>query len=295
MCHHGTMESARAVLVFSAAALAAAAQEAASPPDAPARASRRGSSEPLREEDPVRALERARRTPGASLFEPGADYAGFRARVTDQDRTGVFFKVRADTTNVRFLRVGDVVGFKPAGPVRGRRPCRGVVADSEKEGFLVLRVETAVPCLGSGARRLRLGSMLDLVSTDLDRRVQEAARARERLLSRREDFLEQLNGINRFLWSYDQQRVVVAGEYDARIMDLEREKRRALDGLVSRKRDSIRLQGELGRRFDLLDRDLDFHRIDGGGRGAAGPDPAPGAAPRGPRALAGDAFFGISD
>ena len=86
-------------------------------------------------------------------------------------------------------------------------------------------------------------------------------RYRVMLLRRKNDFLKQLNGINHFLWSYNQKKVQVAAEFDQKIMDLERKKQVALEGLLSEREDQILLQRELIKRIGSADKDLEFFRI----------------------------------
>ena len=81
------------------------------------------------------------------------------------------------------------------------------------------------------------------------------------LLRRKNDFLKQLNGINHFLWGYNQKKVQVAANYDKKIMELERKKQTAIEGLLDERGDQILLQRELIKRIENVDKDLEFYRI----------------------------------
>ena len=100
-------------------------------------------------------------------------------------------------------------------------------------------------------------------SAVLAKRVRDAAALRVRLLGRREDFYNQLNGINHFLWSYDQQKILAGAAYERQIVDLQRRRNRAVNSLISKKNDYIRLQREMAKRLDAMDRELAFYALDG--------------------------------
>jgi hypothetical protein len=81
------------------------------------------------------------------------------------------------------------------------------------------------------------------------------------LLRRKDDFLKQLNGINDYLWTYDQKKVTVAADYDKRIADIEKDKNKSIDFLQDEREDRIKLRKELIKRIDNLNRDLEYYRI----------------------------------
>lgn len=194
-----------------------------------------------------------------SFFDPKHDYSRFEGRVTDRDQTGRIFKVYSVEKNIRFLRAGDPVKFQVS-QRRGDQLCQARVRDTV-EDYLIIYVHNLTSCWNP-QEDLRRGSVLEFHAPRLQERVQEASRFRYGLLQRREDFFEQLNGVNHFLWSYDQQRVIVAAEYDKKIQELQRKKQEALNTLNVKKNDQILLQRKLMGRLDEIDRDLEFYRID---------------------------------
>lgn len=195
-----------------------------------------------------------------SFFDPGFDYSRFFGRVTDKDPTGQIYKIESETKNVRFFKVGDYISFHVEGSDDSKDPCRAYVRDVEKE-FFVIYVEDIRTCWRRDAY-FRRGSRLRMTSEKLAQRVRDASLFRVLLLRRRKDFFTQLNGINRFVWSFEQQKVQVAAEYDRRIAEMQAQKQKALDQLLSKKADQIRLQRELGQNLDEIDNDLEFYRIE---------------------------------
>jgi hypothetical protein len=192
------------------------------------------------------------------FLEPGADYSVFTGRVTDRDRHANILKVSSESKNIRFFRAGDLVSFNLASD-QGSRQCEAYVRSIE-EGYFVIYVKDLNRCFNIDAY-FRRGAMLVFKSDRLAERVYEASKYRVLLVARRRDFFEQLNRINHFIWSFDQERVKVAADYDKRILELQEARERAMAGLNKTKQDNIRLQRELMTKLDELDRDLDYHRI----------------------------------
>lgn len=192
------------------------------------------------------------------FLEPGADYSRFTGRVTDRDRHANILKVSSESKNIRFFRAGDLVQFQLASDQQSRQ-CEAYVRSIE-EGHFVIYVKDLNRCFNIDAY-FRRGAMLVFESQRLAERVYEASKYRVLLVARRRDFFEQLNRINHFIWSFDQERVKVAADYDKRILELQEARERALAGLNKTKQDNIRLQRELMTKLDELDRDLDYHRI----------------------------------
>ncbi len=195
-----------------------------------------------------------------SFFDPTFDYSRFFGRVTDKDPTDQIYKIESETNNVRFFKVGDYISFHVEGSDDSEDPCRAYVRDVEKE-FFVIYVEDIRTCWRRDAY-FRRGSRLRMTSEKLAQRVRDAGLFRVLLLRRRKDYFTQLNSINRFVWSFEQQKVQVAAEYDRRIAEMQAQKQKALDQLLTKKADQIRLQRELGQNLDEIDNDLDFYRIE---------------------------------
>lgn len=194
-----------------------------------------------------------------SFYDPTADYTRFPGRVTDKDQTGSIFKISSENKNAKFFRIGDIVLFYVAQNEKGER-CQGHVRNVETDFFTIF-VKDLRPCWKS-SEYFRRGTILSFYSETLAQRVKDAAIYRAVLLRRKKDFMDQLNGLNHFVWSYDQKRIQVAAEYDKRILEIEKEKQRDLENLLVRKNDSMRLQQDLIFKLNGLDKDLDFFRVE---------------------------------
>lgn len=193
-----------------------------------------------------------------SFYDVDYDYSKFTGRVTDRDKTGNVFKISSENKNVKFFRSGDTVKFRMAS--KTTKLCEGYVRSVEK-GFFVIYVKDIYPCW-KGGEYFRRGTMLFFETDALSARVRDASIYRIVLLKRRRDFLNQLNGVNHFIWSYDQQRQITAAEYDKKINEIQAGKQRAIELLLVKKKDSVNLQKELAYRLDALDKDLEFYRIE---------------------------------
>lgn len=192
-------------------------------------------------------------------MDPSIDYSLFTGRVSDKDDRGRIFKVQAENTNARFFRAGDTLYFTVQEHA-SRDKCKGFVRNVE-DVYFTMYVENLEPCWGRG-EYFRRGTVLVFNSPVLAARVFEATKYRDTLILRKEDFLKQLNAINHFLWTFDQQKIRVAADYDARILDLQRAKQTALDDLIHQKQEQSTLQIGLQKRLDELDESLKFYRID---------------------------------
>jgi len=195
--------------------------------------------------------------PMDSFFDPKTDYSVFSGRITDKDDSGHIIKISSENDNIKFFRAGDPVEFTISN--LDRSPCFGHVRSVES-GYFILYVRDYTPCWGD-RDYFRRGSALVFKANSLQKRIESMGRYRVMLLRRKNDFLKQLNGINHFLWSYNQKKVQVAAEFDQKIMDLERKKQVALEGLLSEREDQILLQRELIKRIGSADKDLEFFRI----------------------------------
>lgn len=194
-----------------------------------------------------------------SFYDPKADYSHFPGRVTDKDSTGMVLKITSENKNTRFFRTGDVVLFYVAQNEKGER-CQSYVRNVE-DGFFTIFVKDLGPCWRRD-EYFRRGTILSFFSETLAQRVKDAAIFRAVLLKRKKDFMDQLNGLNHFVWSYDQKRIQLAADYDKRIMEIEKEKQKDLENLLVKKTDSIRLQQDLIFKLNGIDKDLDFYRVE---------------------------------
>lgn len=192
-------------------------------------------------------------------IDPNVDYEHFSGRVSDKDDSGRIFKVHVENNNTKFFRAGDLVQFK-VNLKEDRSYCKGYVRSVEDFHFTIF-VESLGPCF-STSDYFKRGTVLNFFSKQLGLRVFEASKFREQLILRKEDFLKQLNDINHFIWTYDQQKVKVVAEFDERINQLQREKRKAIDDLISLKQEKLVLQNELMSKLNELDESLKFYRVE---------------------------------
>lgn len=187
------------------------------------------------------------------------DYERFGGRVTDKDDSGRIFKIQVENNNSKFFRSGDKVLFK-VNTMEHKRWCTGFVRSVE-DFYFTIYVERLEPCF-SANEYFRRGTVLKFYSKILAERVFEATKYRGQLIVRKEDFLRQLNDINHFIWTFDQQKVKTAASYDEEINRLQREKRRALDDLITQKQEKLVLQNELMKKLNELDESLIFYRVE---------------------------------
>ncbi|HXH29441.1 MAG TPA: hypothetical protein VNJ01_01390 [Bacteriovoracaceae bacterium] len=192
-------------------------------------------------------------------IDPKVDYERFSGRVSDKDDRSRIYKIKVENNNTKFFRSGDLVNFK-VNLHKSRTSCKGYVRNVEDFHF-VIYVESLAPCYSS-TEYFRRGTVLNFDSKVLGLRVFEATHFREQMIVRKEDFLKQLNDINHFFWTFDQQKVKTAIDYDEKINALQREKRKALDDLIALKQERLVLQTELMKKLNELDESLIFYRVE---------------------------------
>ncbi len=192
-------------------------------------------------------------------INPEIDYERFSGRVSDKDDSSRIFKVKVENNNSKFFRAGDMVLFT-VNLQDNRDYCKAFVRNVEDFHFTIY-VESLAPCYSTQKYFLR-GTVLNFFSKALGVRVFEATKYREQLVVRKEDFLKQLNDINHFLWTFDQQKVKTAANYDEEINRLMREKRKALDDMIALKQERLNLQNELMGKLNELDESLKYYRVE---------------------------------
>ncbi len=194
-----------------------------------------------------------------SFYDPKFDYSKFSGRVTDRDATASIVKVSSENKNVRFFRAGDLIEFKIQNNKESEF-CQGYVRSIE-ESYFVMYVKDLFPCFPK-EEYFRRGTALVMQSDRLGMRIREASVYRATLLNKKKDFMLQLNGINQDVWNFEERKIQVAAEFDQKIAEIEKQKTKALDQLLSNKNDQLRLQRELAYRLDNLDKELSFYKID---------------------------------
>lgn len=192
-------------------------------------------------------------------MNPEVDYENFSGRVTDKDDSGRIFKIQVENNNTKFFRAGDEVRFK-VNLKEKRDFCQGFVRNVEDFHFSIY-VDSLSSCFPN-TDYFRRGTVLNFSSPILAQRIFEATKFRDQLIVRKEDFLKQLNDINHFIWTFDQQKVKTAASYDEEINRLQREKRKALDDLITLKHERLVLQNELMKKLNELDESLKFYRVE---------------------------------
>ncbi|MFT6070770.1 MAG: hypothetical protein ACJAT2_000669 [Bacteriovoracaceae bacterium] len=193
-----------------------------------------------------------------SWYDNEYDYSQFTGRVSDRDKGSNILKISSEDKNIKFFRAGDKVNFTVAS--KDTDYCQGYVRNVE-EKFFVIFVKDLYSCWND-SDYFRRGTLLHFNSKQLLSRVKEASKYRIVLLKRKKDFFKQLNNVNHFIWSYDQQKVLTASDYDLKIVEIEKGKQKALEMLLAKKQDQIRLQKELIRRLSELDQELGHYRIE---------------------------------
>lgn len=196
---------------------------------------------------------------GSHFIDPNINYESFMGRVSDKDRTGKILKVKVENNNTKFFRAGDTVYFK-VNKHNGTRSCRASVKGVE-DYYFTIKVHDYSPCWPK-KRYFPRGMQLNFQSKILASRILESSKFREMLILRKEGHLKQLSDINNFLWTYTQQKIKTAAEYDERINELVKEKQQAVDSLLQKKQESLVLQVELNRKLDELEESLNYYRIE---------------------------------
>lgn len=193
-----------------------------------------------------------------SFYDESTNYSLFSGRVSDRDPSMNILKISSENGNVKFFRAGDQVNFRVAS--KEDEFCKGYVRSSE-EKFFVLYVTDLHPCWKEDTY-FRRGTLLIFNSPQLAVRVLEGSSYRNVLLGRRKELFGQLNNVNHFIWTFDQQKVLLAADYDKKILELQKLKQREIGDLISKKNDNLKLQRELIKRVDQLDRDLELYRVE---------------------------------
>lgn len=194
-----------------------------------------------------------------SFYDKKMDYSLFSGRVTDRDETASILKVTSENKNTKFFRAGDPIMFKVQNNLKGEF-CQAFVRSIE-EGYFVIYVKDLFPCFPSNDY-FRRGTALIMRSEKLAERVREASIYRASLIKKKKDYMIQLNTINQDIFSYEEKKVQLASEFDRKISELEAQKIKELDKLLTQKNDEIRLQRELSYRLDSIDKEMGFYRLD---------------------------------
>ena len=200
------------------------------------------------------------KSPPESHYNKDFDYSRFIGRMTDRSKPGNILKIFSKNTNVKLLHSGDRVYFKY--PFGSPHYCKGSVRNTEDPDYVVIYAHDLTPCLRKGEIGIRRGSKLHFLSHKLPERVRSAHQQHKVLLKRREQFLKQLNDINHFIWTYQQQKIKTSAKYKEEMVKIQKEEQRAMNVLEEKKKDGLLLQKEINQRIDKLDENLLFYRIE---------------------------------
>lgn len=194
-----------------------------------------------------------------SFYDTKFDYSKFSGRVTDRDATASIVKVSSENRNIKFFRAGDLIKFKIQNSQLSEY-CEGFVRSME-ENYFVMFVKDLFPCFPK-EEYFRRGAAIIMQSEKLAIRVQEASVYRASLINKKKDFMGQLNSINSNVWNFEENKIQIAAEYDKKMLEIEALKLRALDELLAKRNDQIKLQKELAFRLDSIDKELKFYRLE---------------------------------
>ncbi|MBF0363203.1 MAG: hypothetical protein HQK49_19430 [Oligoflexia bacterium] len=193
-----------------------------------------------------------------SFFDLNVDYSKFYGRITDRDKSGNVYKIKVENNNIKFFRASDALTFTE---VKGKqKPCEALVRGVE-DYYITIYVSNLSSCK-KDEEFFRIGTQLNLNSEILRERVHYASQYRAILLKMRSDFLSQLSEINNYIANHRQEEIKVAADYDKKIVQLQLDKRRALDKLTWEKKENIRLQAELIKKMDSVDEGIKYYRVE---------------------------------
>lgn len=192
------------------------------------------------------------------FLDPKQDYTKNVGRITDINQGQKIFKVKVENDTTRFLKAGDIVGIKI--PNLSKDSCEVGVVTTEIN-YVTFGWQSLESCWDS-KKYFRRGLLLELSSTVMQLRVQQASAYRKQLLERRNVYLKQLNDVNNFFWKYETERDRLLNDFDRRINELKNQKVQAAGSLDDEKVNKTKVQGELMQELNSLDELLRFYRID---------------------------------
>ena len=194
-----------------------------------------------------------------SFYDPLIDYRKFSGRLTDKAENGTIFKIQVEAKNTKFFQISDVLFFN-ALRKKGKIPCRAYIRSIEAN-YITVFVKSVVNCWGS-VNTFRRGSIMIFNSEILAKRIKSASSYRVALFAKKRDYIYQLNKINKSIWSYKEEQVAVAAEYDEKIIELKKRRMKALEKITLRRKNNIKVRKNLSYKVDEIGRDLDFYRVE---------------------------------
>lgn len=192
------------------------------------------------------------------FLDPSRDYTSNVGRVSDVHLDRKMFKVQVESDTTRFLKAGDIVNVSIPNLSKGE--CEVSVVTTEV-GYVTFGWQSLEKCW-EPKKYFRRGLVVNLYSTVMQLRVQQASAYRKQLLERRSVYMKQLNDVNNFFWKYENEREKLLNEYDQRINALKNEKLQTVSGLDEQRVSKTKVQGELMQELNSLDELLKFYRIE---------------------------------
>ncbi len=194
------------------------------------------------------------------FIDPKIDYTHFSGRVSDKDETGRVLKIKVENNNTKFFKNGDYLEFHLANESSDDL-CVGYVRTTE-DFYFTMYVQDFSSCFKKENNYFRRGTILRFKSDILAQRVFEGSKMREMLLIKKDDFLKQLNDINHFFWSFDQEKIKVTAQYDQQLNELRELKRKAIGRLLDKKKEYMDTQVLLMSQLNKLDEEIHFYRVE---------------------------------
>lgn len=192
------------------------------------------------------------------FLDPGRDYSKNVGRISDINQAKKIFKVKVENDTTRFLKSGDAVLISFDKLSKGQ--CETYVVVTEIS-YVTLSWTNLEKCWNK-ENYFRRGLVINLDSSIMQLRVQQASAYRRQLLERRNIYLKQLSDVNNFFWQYETDRDKLLNEYDQKINALKNERSKVVGGLDDQRASKTKVQGELMQEMNSLDELLKFYRID---------------------------------
>lgn len=197
-----------------------------------------------------------------SIFDPQFDYSHFLGRLTDRDKLSNTLKIKVETSNIRFLRSADALKFSI--PTINTNFCQANVQDIQESNgnYLTIYTPDIKACWDDNDHLLRRGMQISFVSPTLQERVVAAEQMRQVYIKQKEDFLIQLNSINNFLYTFNEQITHAVSNYDKKLHQLQQERQQQIDQLLSDKENKIKIQKELVKKVEWIKNQLKYYQIE---------------------------------
>lgn len=192
------------------------------------------------------------------FIDPKRNYALNVGRVTDVNLEKKILKIKVENDTTRFLKSGDQVLIS-FGKLSNKQ-CETDVVVTEIS-YLTITWKNLQNCWDTKSY-FRRGLTVNLESSIMQLRVQQASAYRVKLLERRNVYLKQLSEVNNFFWQYETDRDKLLNEYDLKINALKNERTKVVSGLDDQRVSKTKMQGELMQELNSIDDLLNFYRID---------------------------------